>query len=79
MGRSSSFHMVLLVLSLLVLSFTHGLGRKLTEIDEHKDSSTAVETAGISKETVGMMDYDEPQPNTNPKNGYIISPPPRPN
>nr|DAD34901.1 TPA_asm: hypothetical protein HUJ06_005541 [Nelumbo nucifera] len=29
-----------------------------------------------SKETVETMDYTDPGPNTNPRSGYLLSPPP---
>ncbi|KAJ7974393.1 Calmegin [Quillaja saponaria] len=76
--RRSCFLSVLLVSSLLVLSFSHGSGRILTETVEHENSA-ALENARNSKEMIGMMDYDQPEPNTNPRNGYIFGPPPQPN
>ncbi|XP_030956246.1 uncharacterized protein LOC115978364 [Quercus lobata] len=77
MGRSC-FHRILLVSSLLVLFFSHGFGRKVMETVEHEDSSTVEgeETIGKSREIAELMDYSDPGPNTNPKAGYNLSPPP---
>ncbi|KAK7819478.1 uncharacterized protein LOC111988955 [Quercus suber] len=77
MGRSC-FLKILLVSSLLVLFFSHGFGRKVMETVEHEDNSTVQgeETIGKSREIAEVMDYSDPGPNTNPKAGYILSPPP---
>ncbi|KAJ6290321.1 hypothetical protein OIU78_026112 [Salix suchowensis] len=77
----SCFFRVVLVLALLVLpSFSHGHGisRKVIERYGFGDSSVKLEeTAGNSR---GMyeLDYElDPKPNTNPKTGFIYSPPPQ--
>ena len=46
---------------------------------ELKDSSTVLvkESAGKARVMIQMMDYEEPVPNTNPKSGYYLSPPPQ--
>jgi len=48
------------------------------ETVEHEDSSTVEgeETIGKSREIAEVMDYSDPGPNTNPKAGYNLSPPP---
>ncbi|XP_041004487.1 uncharacterized protein LOC121249761 isoform X1 [Juglans microcarpa x Juglans regia] len=79
MGRSC-FLNILLVSSLLVLCFSHeGFGRKVMETVEHEDSTFRVEesTVGKSRMMIEVMDYSDPGPNTNPRSGYIFSPPPQ--
>uniref|UniRef100_A0A2N9I673 Uncharacterized protein n=2 Tax=Fagus sylvatica TaxID=28930 RepID=A0A2N9I673_FAGSY len=78
MGRSC-FLRILLVSSLLVLFFSHGFGRKVMETVEDEDNSTVQgeEAIGKSRELIEVMDYSDPGPNTNPRTGYILSPPPR--
>ncbi|KAE8021702.1 hypothetical protein FH972_007572 [Carpinus fangiana] len=75
MGRFC-FLRILLLSSLLVLCFSHGFGSKVMETVQHEDSGVQVEeTVGESREMTEVMDYQDPGPNTNPKNGYIFSPP----
>ncbi|PSS33689.1 Centrosomal protein [Actinidia chinensis var. chinensis] len=77
MGR---FHSVsaLLVSALLLLSFSHGFGRKLMQTVEN-DTVPLEENGGLSREMI-ELDYVEAGPNTNPKSGFIQSnlPPPPP-
>ncbi|KAJ6866831.1 hypothetical protein NC652_038158 [Populus alba x Populus x berolinensis] len=76
MGWSCSFRVVLVLALLALPGFSHGFSRKVIETYELGDSSVELEeTAGKSR---GMyeLDYDlDPKPNTNPKTGYIYSPP----
>ncbi|CBI22235.3 hypothetical protein AAG906_019793 [Vitis piasezkii] len=78
MGRSC-FLRALFLSALLLLSSSHGFGRKAMESFELKDSSTVLvkESAGKARVMIQMMDYEEPVPNTNPKSGYYLSPPPQ--
>ncbi|WCJ25680.1 hypothetical protein M5689_007548 [Euphorbia peplus] len=80
MGRSSFLHLLLLF-ALLSISFHHGFGRKLMmETLEVGDSSIkAEEIEGKSREMMMEgLDYNlDPEPNTNPKTGFIYGPPPR--
>ncbi|KAJ1401527.1 putative transmembrane protein [Sesbania bispinosa] len=56
-----------------------GFGRvALMETAEHKHSTTQtldLEHAQKMRITFEIMDYSEPEPNTNPKNGGIFTPP----
>ncbi|XP_062106638.1 uncharacterized protein LOC133817979 [Humulus lupulus] len=75
MGRAC-FPTILLVSFLMLLFFSHGFGRSLRT----EDSSVEVkeESGGVkAREMVETMDYAEPEPNTNPRAGYIFSPPPK--
>jgi len=46
------------------------------ETVEHEDSGVQMEeTVGESREMMEVMDYKDPGPNTNPKTGYVFSPP----
>ncbi|KAB1211589.1 hypothetical protein CJ030_MR6G013919 [Morella rubra] len=55
-----------------------GFARNVMETVEHEDPTFHVEeTAGKSREMIEVMDYSDPGPNTNPKSGYIFSPPPQ--
>ncbi|XP_061350632.1 uncharacterized protein LOC133295794 [Gastrolobium bilobum] len=76
MGHSRLVVM-LLVSSLLFLSFGYGFGRvALMETVEHRHSTTGpVEHAVRMRMMFETKDYAEPEPNTNPKNGNIFSPP----
>ncbi|KAM1358052.1 hypothetical protein ACFX1Q_045060 [Malus domestica] len=81
MGRRW-FLRFLLVSSLLALFSSHGFGRKLMETAEHgEDSSVLVskENDGKSRRMITVMDYADPEPNVNPRTGYIFAPPPQPN
>ncbi|KAG4922672.1 hypothetical protein AAZX31_18G240900 [Glycine max] len=71
MGHPSLFLVQLLVTSLLFLSFDYGFGRvELTETHQDFPIRTIVK--------YDIADYSDPQPNTNPKNGYVLSPPSSP-
>ncbi|XP_044467666.1 uncharacterized protein LOC123197423 [Mangifera indica] len=77
MGRFC-FSRVLLLSVLLALFFSHGFGRLLMETAEFEDSTVEFEEAEIGGETrelIELMDYKPTGPNTNPKTGYIFSPP----
>ncbi|XP_027188345.1 uncharacterized protein [Cicer arietinum] len=78
MGRSL-FLVILLVSSFLFLSFGYGFGRVLLmETVEDGDSMKRLMEHANRKmrEVYEIMDYSEPEPNTNPKSGIISSPPP---
>ncbi|KAK1552527.1 hypothetical protein Q3G72_018770 [Acer saccharum] len=77
MGRPC-FNKLLIFSVLLLLCFSHGFGRQLMVTGEFEDSSTVQvqEARGESREMIEVMDYKDPGPNTNPKAGYIFSPPP---
>ncbi|KAL9427312.1 hypothetical protein AB3S75_029492 [Citrus x aurantiifolia] len=74
MGRFC-FYKLLLVSVLLLLSLPHGFSRQLKESVEFEDSTVHVQEAGA--EPREMMDYKDPGPNTNPKSGFMLSPPPQ--
>ncbi|KAK8586835.1 hypothetical protein V6N12_021359 [Hibiscus sabdariffa] len=74
MGRSW-FLKLLLLSMLLLLSFPQGHGRKVSEAVGFEELISAEEFAE-SRGMAEMMDYKDPGPNTNPKAGFIISPPP---
>lgn len=69
---------MLLVSVLLLLSFSHGFSTQLKESVEFKDSTVHVPEAGAEpREMMDLMDYKDPGPNTNPKSGFMFSPPPQ--
>ncbi|KAJ8749873.1 hypothetical protein K2173_013788 [Erythroxylum novogranatense] len=78
MGRSCSLRF-LLVFAILVLSISNGFGRKMMiETADVVDSSVqAEETAGKLRKMIEMLDYQDPQPNTNPRTGYVYVPSPQ--
>ncbi|KAI4352562.1 hypothetical protein L6164_006799 [Bauhinia variegata] len=72
----SRFLSILLLSSLLFLSFTHGFGRVLMKtVDNPPLTARAIEFAGKSRFMTEVMDYSDPEPNTNTKNGFMFSPP----
>ncbi|KAL1360837.1 hypothetical protein HN51_006221 [Arachis hypogaea] len=77
MGHSC--FLLLLLSSLLFLSFVgHGFGRvALMETHEHTHSTHSTQEYGTTmRASFEVEDYADPQPNINPKNGYLYSPPP---
>ncbi|AES77467.1 hypothetical protein MtrunA17_Chr7g0217601 [Medicago truncatula] len=77
MGHSR-FLVLLLVSSILFLSFGYGFGRvAMMETIEDKDVSIKglVEHDRKMREVYEIMDYSLPEPNTNPKSGYTLTPP----
>ncbi|XWS32881.1 hypothetical protein CRYUN_Cryun22dG0028600 [Craigia yunnanensis] len=75
MGRS--WFLKLLLLSMLVVLYSQGFGRKVMETVEFEESTAQLEEfADTSREMIEIMDYKDPGPNVNPKTGYIFSPPP---
>ncbi|ESR44408.1 hypothetical protein CICLE_v10013233mg [Citrus x clementina] len=80
MGRFC-FYKLLLVSVLLLLSLPHGstgFSRQLKESVEFEDSTVHVQEAGAEpREMMELMDYKDPGPNTNPKSGFMLSPPPQ--
>ncbi|GLU11073.1 hypothetical protein SLE2022_278430 [Rubroshorea leprosula] len=79
MGRLR-FVRALLVSVLLVFSFSQGFGRKAMETDVEYEQVTAQieEVPGLlPREMTELMDYSETGPNTNPRTGYIFTPPPQ--
>ncbi|XP_027353464.1 uncharacterized protein LOC113863894 isoform X2 [Abrus precatorius] len=69
MGHSR-FLALLLVSSLLFLSFGYGFAR--VALTDEEDDFPIKTMFPVKFET---MDYADPEPNINPKNGYIFSPP----
>ncbi|KAK8710144.1 hypothetical protein V6N13_145483 [Hibiscus sabdariffa] len=67
-----SWFLKLLLSMLLLLSFPQGHGRKVLEAAVGFSAEEFAESRGMAE----MMDYKDPGPNTNPKAGFIISPPP---
>ncbi|GMI67027.1 hypothetical protein HRI_000372000 [Hibiscus trionum] len=65
---------------ILILSSSQGFSRILMENAEPEESTAQSEQefADRYRETIGIMDYKEPGPNTNPRTGYIFCPPPQP-
>ncbi|KAK7273402.1 hypothetical protein RIF29_14451 [Crotalaria pallida] len=76
MGHSR--FVVLLVSTILLLSFGYGLGRvALMESVEPKHSIARIEEHYEKiRKMFEIMDYADPEPNINPKTGYLLSPPP---
>ncbi|KAF8378690.1 hypothetical protein HHK36_030039 [Tetracentron sinense] len=76
MGRSY-FLTVLVISALLALSSSQGLDRKVMTTFEEEDSTVLLEeNREKAREMMEVMDYKDPGANTNPKNGYMLSPPP---
>ncbi|KAL3719242.1 hypothetical protein ACJRO7_004235 [Eucalyptus globulus] len=76
MGRSR-FLAMLLVSSLLLLSFPQGFGRKVMQTVKQGDSPVELEESrGKLRKMVEVMDYSDPEPNTNPRSGFLLNPPP---
>ncbi|XVF60559.1 hypothetical protein PTKIN_Ptkin08bG0057700 [Pterospermum kingtungense] len=72
-----SWFLKLLVSMLLIISFSQVFGGKVMETVEFGESSAQLEEfADTSREMIEIMDYKDPGPNTNPKAGYIFTPPP---
>ncbi|XP_028780499.1 uncharacterized protein LOC114736795 [Neltuma alba] len=79
MMSPSRFLALLLVMSLLSLAFTYGFGRALTEtVPRHHYPAKAETTEENSRKMrlmIQVMDYGDPEANTNPKYGNLFSPP----
>ncbi|PON96377.1 hypothetical protein TorRG33x02_079660 [Trema orientale] len=81
MGRRC-FPTILLVSFFVLLFFSHGFGRRsLKTVEGHQEESYSSvevkENGGVkSREMIEVTDYSEPEPNTNPRAGYIFTPPP---
>ncbi|KAK7374571.1 hypothetical protein VNO80_08002 [Phaseolus coccineus] len=73
----SRFLVLLLLSSLLFLSFGYGFGRvammETRQVQTLPSSSADFPIRKIVK--YETEDYADPQPNINPKNGYIFTPP----
>ncbi|BAT83353.1 uncharacterized protein LOC124848813 [Vigna umbellata] len=67
----SRFLMLLLLSSLLFLSLHHGFGR-VAMMETHQGYPIRNIRKIVKYE---IEDYADPQPNINPKNGYIFTPP----
>ncbi|KAM5581385.1 hypothetical protein ABKV19_010547 [Rosa sericea] len=80
MGRPW-FLRILTVSCFLALFFSQGFGRNLMERgDQHEDSSFQTEEIDPSvRKMYEVMDYADPEPNVNPRTGYLFTPPPQPN
>ncbi|KAL5805585.1 hypothetical protein ACOSQ4_028318 [Xanthoceras sorbifolium] len=77
MGWSCFNKLLPFSLLLLLCFFSHGFGRQLMETVDFEASSVQVkEGGGESREMMEVSDYNDPGPNTNPRAGYIFSPPP---
>ncbi|KAI3408021.1 Pectinesterase [Psidium guajava] len=76
MGRSRFLAMLLL----LLLAVSHGSARKVME-ETVKQGGSRVELEGSGvkwRKMVGLLDYADPEPNTNPRTRFLLSPPPSP-
>ncbi|TYJ08502.1 hypothetical protein E1A91_A11G079200v1 [Gossypium mustelinum] len=76
-----SWFLKLLLLSMFfILSFSQGLGRKWMENNvEFQDYNVQLEEfAERAREMMEIMDYKQPEPNTNPRTSYIFGSPPQP-
>ncbi|KAF8041455.1 hypothetical protein BT93_A0146 [Corymbia citriodora subsp. variegata] len=71
MDRSRLLAM-LLVSSLFLLSSSHGFGRKVMQTVKQGDSPVELEESGGKRR---KMDYSDPEPNTNPRSGFLLNPP----
>ncbi|TKY65171.1 hypothetical protein E2542_SST08027 [Spatholobus suberectus] len=77
MGHSR-FLVLLLVSSLLFLSSDYGFGRVALMETEEDVGTIPLSEINFPIRTIvkyDIADYADPQPNTNPKSGYIFSPP----
>ncbi|OIW17331.1 hypothetical protein TanjilG_22443 [Lupinus angustifolius] len=63
--------LLLLLSSMLFLSFGYGSVRVKATSDHKYSGAENEEYDG----EMGIMDYAEPEPNTNPRTGYLLSPP----
>ncbi|MED6184559.1 hypothetical protein PIB30_048514, partial [Stylosanthes scabra] len=74
MARHSCF-LLLLLSSLLFLSFIgHGFG-KIQVMKTYEHTHSTQEYGRRMRESFEVEDYADPQPNTNPKNRFIYTPP----
>ncbi|CAJ2668993.1 unnamed protein product [Trifolium pratense] len=76
MGHSR-FLTILLVSSILLLSFGHGFGR-VAMMERVEDADSNMEHDRKMRQVFEVMDYSDPEPNTNPKSGYTLTPPTAP-
>lgn len=76
MGHSR-FLMILLVSSILLLSFGYGFGR-VAMMERVEEGDSNMERDRKMREVYEIMDYSDPEPNTNPKSGYTLTPPTAP-
>ncbi|KAI4366686.1 hypothetical protein MLD38_022533 [Melastoma candidum] len=76
MGRSH-FLAIVLVSVLLSSSFHQGIGRRMMEEEEGQAThgGSVIVEMGMRK-MVEVMDYSEPEPNTNPRSGFLTIPSP---
>uniref|UniRef100_A0A803RBM7 Uncharacterized protein n=1 Tax=Cannabis sativa TaxID=3483 RepID=A0A803RBM7_CANSA len=80
MGRAC-FPTILLVSFLILLFFSQGFGRSLKNEEFSvevvlKEESVGGDESVKGRKMIETMDYDEPEPNTNPRGGFFYSPPP---
>ncbi|CAL0308376.1 unnamed protein product [Lupinus luteus] len=66
---------LLLLSSMLFLSFGYGLGRVEATFEDKYSGAENEEYNGKMGMKFETLDYAEPEPNTNPKIGYLLSPP----
>ncbi|KAF8399489.1 hypothetical protein HHK36_015355 [Tetracentron sinense] len=68
----------LLVSALLALSISQGFGGEVMMTFENEVSTVLTEeNSETAREMIEVMDYKDPGPNTNPKTGYLLCPPPQ--
>ncbi|GKV08745.1 hypothetical protein SLEP1_g20337 [Rubroshorea leprosula] len=65
----------LFVSVLLLLSFSRGFDRKVMETVEYQATTQMQEIGVIPRTMIEVMDYKDPEPNTNTQTGYIFAPP----
>ncbi|CAA2974283.1 Hypothetical predicted protein [Olea europaea subsp. europaea] len=73
----SCYNTILVLSFLLMLSFSHGLGRKLMGSFVHGNSARDHFIEGNSREMM-ELDYVDAGPNFNDQSGLFTSPPPSP-
>ncbi|KAL5095895.1 hypothetical protein RYX36_000222 [Vicia faba] len=73
-----SHFLLLLLSSILFLSFACGFGRvaMMETIEDEHSFKQLMDGDRKMSEVYEIMDYSEPEPNTNPKSGYALTPPP---
>ncbi|OVA09827.1 hypothetical protein BVC80_1753g22 [Macleaya cordata] len=77
MGRSY-FLRFLLFSAVLALCLSQGFGRKLMELENEDSAVLLEENTGKARKMIEVMDYTDPEANTNPRTGYLFTPPPSP-
>ncbi|KAF6171844.1 hypothetical protein GIB67_007365 [Kingdonia uniflora] len=71
---SRMFLVSVLILSLFFSSQGFGFGRN-SMVSGNDNSNSVLKGNGNVREMMEVMDYSDPEPNTNPKTGNLLTPP----